>query len=71
MSGENTLEFIIYIAIKNTEARYQIEYLKTKGYLIFPVHVRGKNGFTKKKKKTIWLGKNMYISILRIVEGHH
>ena len=49
MSGENTLEFIIYIAIKNTEARYQIEYLKTKGYLIFPVHVRGKNGFTKKK----------------------
>ena len=48
MSRENTLEFIIYIAIKNTEARYQIEYLKTKGYLIFPVHVRGKNGFMKK-----------------------
>lgn len=54
MSGENTLEFIIYIAIKNTEARYQIEYLKTKGYLIFPVHVRGKNGFTKKKKPFDW-----------------
>ena len=57
MSGENTLEFIIYIAIKNTEARYQIEYLKTKGYLIFPVHVRGKNGFTKKKKKPFDWGK--------------
>ena len=47
MSGENTLEFIIYIAIKNTEARYQIECLKTKGCLIFPVHARGKNGLMK------------------------